>query len=82
MLKTLRSRLEKLEQSRAARGIEIVRVHPGGGATLTVIRSGRIASRRELTPEEAARLAVGAITIERSYGLPTSDDLPPTRAPG
>ena len=68
MLKTLRLRLERLEQSRAARGIEIVRLRPDGSASLTQIRDGRIVSRRELSAAEAARLAKGAITIERSYG--------------
>jgi len=69
----LKARVERLEAARTRGVIEIVREHPDGGAAVTVVRDGRIASRRELTPEEAARLAVGAITIERSYGKECAD---------
>jgi hypothetical protein len=48
--------------------IEIVRMHPDGGAIVTEIRNGRIERCWEVTPEEADRLAKRAITIERSYG--------------
>jgi hypothetical protein len=66
---SLRARIERLEAEERARGvIEIVRMHPDGGATVTEIRNGRIASRREVTAEEADRLTRGAVTIERSYG--------------
>jgi hypothetical protein len=81
MLKSLRLRLERLEAARGRAVIEILREHPGGGADITVIRNGRVTRRREVTAEEAARLARGAITVERGYGLPTSEargDLPPT----
>ncbi len=64
----LKARIERLETARTKGAIEVVRMHHDGGASLTEIRSGRVVSRRELTPEQAARLAVGAITIERTYG--------------
>jgi hypothetical protein len=72
MLKSLRSRLEKLESARGRAVIEILREHHDGTATVTTIRNGRIVSRREVPAEEAARLAEGAVTIERSYGLAES----------
>jgi hypothetical protein len=78
---SLRARIEHLEAERARGAIEILRMHPDGGAVVTALRDGRVVSRREVTAEEAARLAKRAITIERTYGLPTSearDDLPPT----
>jgi len=85
MLKTLRSRLERLEKAARNRGTAeftiIRRIVPGNEVFVTEIRNGRVTRRRELTPEEAARLAREAITIERTYGTPTSearDDLPPT----
>jgi hypothetical protein len=49
--------------------------------TVTTIRNGRVVSRREVTPEEAARLARVAIVIERSFCPPAGEagaDLPPT----
>jgi hypothetical protein len=68
MLKSLRSRLERLEAARGKGAIEILRLHPDGGGSLTAIRAGRIVSRREVTAEEAGRLSEGAVTIWRSYG--------------
>jgi hypothetical protein len=64
----LRSRIERLEAERGRGAVGILRVHPDGGASLTGIRNGRIASRLELTPEGAARLGMGAVTIQRTYG--------------
>jgi hypothetical protein len=64
----LKARIERLEAARSRGVIEIVRVHPDGGVVATEIRNGRIASRRELTPERAARLERGAVAIERTYG--------------
>jgi hypothetical protein len=64
----LRARIARLEAERARGAVEILRVHPDGGASLTEILNGRIASRRELTPERAARLERGAVAIERTYG--------------
>ena len=77
----LKTRIERLEAARGRGVIEILHKHLDGGATLVTFRNGRVVSRRELTPEEAAKLAVGGIVIERTYGLPTSEalaDLPPT----
>jgi hypothetical protein len=77
----LKARIDRLEAARNTGAIEILRMRQDGGGSLTEIRGGRIARRQEVTAEEAARLARGAITIERGYGLPTSearDDLPPT----
>jgi len=68
MLKTLRTRLERLETARTRGVIEILRERPDGGAAVTVVRDGRIVRRWDATPEQAAKLARGAITIERSYG--------------
>jgi hypothetical protein len=70
MLKNLRSRLEKLETARSSDVIEIIYRDLDGPGVLTRIRDGRVVSRRELTPEEAARLVKGAISIRRSYGGP------------
>jgi hypothetical protein len=56
------------------------RIIPDGWTIVTEIRNGLV-TRRQVTAEEAERLCEGAITIERSYGSPTSeaqDDLPPT----
>jgi hypothetical protein len=81
MLKSLRLRLERLESARSRAAIEILRMRQDGGGNLTTIRNGRIASRREVTADEADRLSEGAITIERSYCPPTGEaraDLPPT----
>jgi hypothetical protein len=66
---SLRARIERLETARRLDTVEILRMHPDGGAVATVIRAGRVVGRRELGPEEAARLARGAILIERGYGL-------------
>jgi hypothetical protein len=68
----LKARIERLETARSRGVIEIVRMHPDGGAVVTEIRNGRVTRRREVTAEEAARLAEGAITIERCYGLAES----------
>jgi len=65
----LKARIDRLEAARNTGAIEILRLHPDGGAVMTEIRNGRIVSRQEVTAEEAARLARGAITIERGYGL-------------
>jgi hypothetical protein len=64
---SLRSRIARLEAERARGEFEIVRLHHGGVAPMTVICSGRVVSRRELGPEDAARSAVD-ITIKRTYG--------------
>jgi hypothetical protein len=64
---SLRARIARLEAERARGGFEIVRLHHGGVAAMTVVCSGRTVIRRDATPEEAARLAVG-ITIQRTYG--------------
>jgi hypothetical protein len=83
MLKSLRSRLERLEAARGKGAPEFTivrRIIPDGWAIVTEIRNG-IVSRREVTAEEAERLREGATTIDRTYGSPTSearDDLPPT----
>ena len=65
----LKARIDRLEAVRNTGAIEILRMRHDGGGSLTEIRGGRIVSRRELTPEETARLARGAIVIERGYGL-------------
>ena len=65
----LKARIERLETARSMGAVEIVRMHPDGGADVTEIRGGRTVSRREVTAEEAARLAVGAILIGRTYGF-------------
>jgi len=59
-----------LEAARGRGRFEIVRLRPGDGAVVTVVRDGRVVSRWGATPEQAARLAQGAIAIERSYGGP------------
>ncbi len=65
---SLKMRVERLETEHSSDVIEIVYKHLDGSGVLTKIRDGRVVSRRELTPEEAARLAKGAISIRRSYG--------------
>jgi hypothetical protein len=65
---TLKARIARLEVERTRGVIEIVRERPDGGAAVTVVRDGRIVGRWDATPGEAAKLARGAITIERSYG--------------
>jgi hypothetical protein len=65
---SLKARIERLEAARSRGVIEIVRVHPDGGASLTEILNGRIVSRWDATPERAARLERGAVAIERTYG--------------
>jgi len=70
-----------LEAASSKGVIEILRMRPDGGVSMTEIRWGRVTRRRELAPEEADRLSAGAVKIERSYAPPTSearDDLPPT----
>jgi hypothetical protein len=64
----LKARIERLESERARGVIEIVRVHPDGGAVVAAVRNGRIVTRRELTPERAARLEGGGVMIQRTYG--------------
>jgi hypothetical protein len=64
---SLRARIERLEAERARGVVEIVRLHHGGVAPVTVVCNGRVVSRRGVTPEEAGRVAVG-ITIRRTYG--------------
>jgi hypothetical protein len=65
---SLKARIERLESARSRGAVEIRRVHPDGGAVVTEIRNGRIVSRRELTPERAARLEGGGVMIQRTYG--------------
>jgi hypothetical protein len=65
---SLKARIERLESARSIGAVEILRVHPDGGAVVTEIRSGRIVSRRDATPERAARLVRGAVVVERTYG--------------
>jgi hypothetical protein len=69
MLKTLRTRLERLEAARSRGVIEIVRLRPDGGGVVTEIRNGRILRRWDATPERAARLERVAVWIRRSYGM-------------
>jgi len=69
----LRTRLERLEAARGKGAIEVLRTRHDGGAVVTEIRNGRMVSRREVMAEEADRLSAGAVTIERTYGLPTSE---------
>jgi hypothetical protein len=68
MLKSLRSRLERLETARSSGVIEILRLRQDGGAAVTEIRNGRIVRCQEVTAKEAARLARGAVELRRSYG--------------
>jgi hypothetical protein len=67
MSMNLREKIRRLESARGRGVIEILREHHDGTATVTTIRSGRVVSRKELSAAEAAKLAVGAITIERAY---------------
>lgn len=65
----LKARIERLEAARSVPRNDytiIRRFVPDGGGIVTEIRDGRV-TRRELTPEEAARLERGAATIQRSY---------------
>jgi hypothetical protein len=64
----LKARIEHLEAERARGAIEIVRLRQDGGAAVAVVRDGRVVNRQEVTAEEAARLARGAIVIARTYG--------------
>jgi len=64
----LKARIERLETARSIGVSEILRLHPDGGVVMTEIRNGRIVSRRDATPEEAARLVRGAVVNERAYG--------------
>jgi hypothetical protein len=70
---SLKARIERLEAARSRGAVEILRVHPDGGASLTEILNGRIVSRWDATPERAARLERGAVAIERSYGKECAD---------
>jgi hypothetical protein len=70
---SLKARIARLEVARSRGVIEIARLRPEGGASLTEIRDGRILRRRELGPEDVARLARGAILIGRSYGKECAD---------
>jgi len=68
----LKKRLERLETARGKGAPEftiIRRIIPGGELLKTEIKDGRIV-RRELTPEEAARLSAGAVKIGRTYRHP------------
>jgi hypothetical protein len=54
--------------------IEILRMHPDSGAALTTIHNGRVTRRLEVAPNEAAKLAVGAILIGHAYGRAVGTD--------